>query len=39
MKTTPNTDFTLMALTFRCFQATASWYNIQPVRQESEAAI
>ena len=31
-------DFTLMALTFRGFQAAASWYNVQLVRKENEAA-
>lgn len=30
-------DFTLMALTFRGFQAAASWYNVQLVRKESAA--
>lgn len=29
-------NFTLMALTFRGFQAAASWYNVHLVSKESE---
>lgn len=31
-------DYTLLALTYRGFQAAASFYNVQLIRKESEAA-